>query len=90
MSKNINLVKTDISNLFKELESLEQAHPDLIHSESPTQRIGANPVTEFGTIQHQIPMLSLANDMDIDELIEFDHRVKKVLGTNKDVEYVSK
>ena len=68
--------------LFKELESLEQAHPELIHSESPTQRIGASPVTEFGTIQHQIPMLSLANAMTMDDLVAFNERAKKGLEIN--------
>jgi len=68
--------------LFKELESLEQAHLELIHSESPTQRIGASPVTEFGTIQHQIPMLSLANAMTMDDLVAFNERAKKGLETN--------
>ena len=74
--------------LFKELESLEQAYPKLIHSESPTQRIGASPVTEFGTIQHQIPMLSLANAMTMDDLVAFNERTKKGLEINS-ITYVA-
>ena len=54
---------------FKELETLEHAHPELIHSKSPTQRIGASPITEFEKIKHQRPMLSLANAMTIDCLL---------------------
>jgi len=65
--------------LLRELESLEQEHPHLITEASPTQRIGAKPISEFGTIEHRIPMQSLANAMNQDELISFDERMQRGL-----------
>jgi len=74
--------------LLRELENLEKNHPELIVPDSPTQRIGTAPLTEFGTIQHSLPMQSLANAMNPDELIAFDKRVKKLLNTEKDTNYI--
>jgi len=62
----------EYDNLLRELEELETAHPELITEDSPTQRIGAAPLTEFGTIKHTIPMQSLSNAMNDEELIAFD------------------
>ena len=75
--------------LFKELEVLEAEHPELITPDSPTQRVGSEPQTGFGTIQHRLPMLSLGNAMNDDELIAFDERMKKGLGTDIDIVYIS-
>ena len=75
--------------LLRELETLETAHPELITPDSPSQRIGAAPLVEFGTIQHTIPMQSLANAMNDEELIAFDKRVQKLLETNKDINYIA-
>ena len=68
--------------LFKKLESLENKYPKFKVYHSPTQRVGAKPIKEFGTIEHQIPMLSLSNAMNKNELIAFDNRVKKLLKTD--------
>src|SRR3990172_6597884 len=62
--------------LFRELERLEEAHPGLFDPESPTQRLGAEPVEAFGTVVRELPMLSLQNAFGEDELGAFDTRVK--------------
>ncbi len=71
--------------LLKELEALETQYPDLITSDSPTQRVGGEPLKGFKTVEHKIPMLSLDNAYSYDELREFDERVKK---NTTDVEYI--
>ena len=67
--------------LLKQLEELEHTHPEFITPDSPTQRVGGSPVEGFGTVQHLVPMLSLANTYNADELKEFDARVQKRVGT---------
>ncbi|MBC8401800.1 MAG: NAD-dependent DNA ligase LigA [Candidatus Marinimicrobia bacterium] len=74
--------------LLRRLENLEQAHPKLITPDSPTQRVGATPLTEFDTVTHRLPLLSLANAMDTDELLAFDERTRKGLAGAEQVEYV--
>ena len=75
--------------LFKELENIESNFPELIDSNSPTQRIGAKPLDSFNTITHRKPMLSLSNAMDNQELDLFDERIKKLLEKNDDIEYMA-
>ena len=75
--------------IFRELYTLETKHPELIISESPTQRVGAGPLIEFGSIEHQIPMLSLSNAMNPKELIAFDERMKKELNLKKNILYIA-
>ncbi len=65
--------------LFRELQRLEEAHPGLLDPESPTQRVGAQPVEAFGTVVREIPMLSLQNAFGEEELRDFDTRVKRFL-----------
>jgi DNA ligase (NAD+) len=74
--------------LFRELEELEKAHPELYDLNSPTQRVGAKPVEKFNTVPHSIPMLSLANALKEEEVFEFDLRLKRMLATTEDIEYV--
>src|SRR5262249_5900080 len=66
--------------LVKELEALEAAHPELVTPDSPTQRVGGQPVEGFVTVTHRLPMLSLDNTYNAAELREFDGRVRKLLG----------
>ncbi|MBC8064311.1 MAG: NAD-dependent DNA ligase LigA [Chlorobia bacterium] len=73
--------------LFRELQDIEAAHPDLRTSDSPTQRIGAPPIAGFEPHRHLTPMLSLDNAFGHDELREFDKRVKRGLETEDEVEY---
>ena len=70
----------EYDNLFRELESLEKKNPELINVDSPTQRIGSSPSSEFGTIKHNVPMLSLSNAMNFKEMIAFDDNMKKRLN----------
>ena len=75
--------------LLKELEGLEQAYPELKTPNSPTQRVGSAPLAAFGQVPHTIPMLSLANAMEEEAVIEFDQRVKRFLKTDADITYVA-
>ncbi len=74
--------------LIKELEKLETENPHLITSDSPTQRVGKDLTKEFNPVKHKIPMLSLANSYDEQDLIDFDRRVKESLPASEKVEYV--
>ena len=60
--------------LLRRLQELEQEYPELVTPESPTQRVGAQPVEAFGTVRHSIPMLSLGNALDEDEFREWYQR----------------
>lgn len=76
---------------FRELEKLEREYPDLVRSDSPTTRVGAQPLEGFSTVQHKIPMLSLNNAMNEQELIDFDEQVKRFLSKDghdgKEIDY---
>jgi DNA ligase (NAD+) len=65
--------------LFRELLRLEAAHPELADPDSPTQRVGAEPVETFGTVVRDVPMLSLQNAFSDGEIREFDARVRRFL-----------
>ncbi|MGK7297465.1 MAG: NAD-dependent DNA ligase LigA [Candidatus Wenzhouxiangella sp. M2_3B_020] len=69
----------EYDRLMRELEELEQEHPELADPDSPTQRVGARPAEGFETVEHVVPMLSLANAFDEDEVAEFDQRVGDTL-----------
>ena len=75
--------------LLRELEHLEKQHPDLISPDSPTQRVGAPPLSNFESIPHQLPMLSLENAMNKEEIRAFDKRLKKKIETDEPIEYVA-
>ena len=77
---------TEISDLeydalLKELESLESKYPQLVTSDSPTQRVGGRSISGFETVNHAIPMLSIDNTYNEDELREFDKRIIRTLET---------
>jgi len=80
---------SEYDQLFRELQKLEADNPNLITEDSPTHRVGAEPLSSFGSWTHRMPMLSLANAMNEDELAAFDTRVKKGLDTEKDLEYMA-
>ncbi|HBI83099.1 MAG TPA: DNA ligase [Alcaligenaceae bacterium] len=65
--------------LMRELQSLEAAHPDRITMDSPTQRVGAAPLSSFGSVTHTVPMLSLGNAFEDGEVEAFDKRVADTL-----------
>jgi len=74
--------------LMRELQALEAQHPELLTSDSPTQRVGGRPAEGFATVQHVVPMLSLDNAYDEEELREFDERVRRGLDRAGPVAYV--
>jgi DNA ligase (NAD+) len=75
--------------LLRELESIEAEFPELITSDSPTQRLGDEPLREFSSVPHEVPMLSLQNTYDEVELREFDGRVRRFLGAgDRPIDYV--
>lgn len=69
----------EYDRLIKELEKIEEAHPELITPDSPTRRVGGHPIEGFVTVKHRQPMLSIDNTYNADELREFDRRVRKLL-----------
>lgn len=73
----------EYDRLFRELVELERAHPELITPESPTQRVGDRPLTIFPEVRHEIPMLSLENAFDEEEMTAFDNRVRERLDIAK-------
>jgi len=64
--------------LYRELQDLEAARPHLVTSDSPTQRVGAEPAEGFESVAHQVPMLSLDNARNVDELREFEARLMRL------------
>ncbi len=74
--------------LMDELKKLEEKFPDLVTPDSPTQRIGAAPLEEFGTVRHTKPMLSLDTALEEDKIKRFDERIKREMGIGN-IEYVA-
>tara|TARA_X000000368_G_scaffold305757_1_gene244016 strand:+ start:977 stop:2971 length:1995 start_codon:yes stop_codon:yes gene_type:complete len=83
------ITDSEWDKLFKNLEKIEKKYPKLIDVNSPTQRVGAKPSENFKTIMHSKPMLSLANAMNNNELDLFNQRMKKLLNTNENIEYMA-
>ncbi len=77
----------EYDRLLRELLELEKRYPELVVPESPSQRVGGAPTKEFPTVTHEVPMLSLANTYDEQEVREFDRRVHDLLG-DQNVRYV--
>ena len=69
----------EYDKLFRELQALEQAHPELMSADSPTQRVGGAPLPQFDQVQHTVPMLSLGNGFSDDDIVNFDRRVREGL-----------
>jgi DNA ligase (NAD+) len=65
----------EYDRLMRQLQALEKENPDLITADSPTQRVGDEPMSAFGTVEHRVPMLSLDNAFSADELHDFHRRV---------------
>jgi DNA ligase (NAD+) len=73
--------------MMRELQDLEEEFPELQEPDSPTRRIGAEPLTSFATIEHKVPMLGLDNAFSEDELVDFNARVIKLSGLEQ-IEYL--
>jgi len=78
----------DYDRLMRRLLELESAYPDLVTPDSPSQRVGAEPLEAFGEARHELPMLSLDNAFSDDELAEFDRRCRERLDAER-VHYVA-
>ncbi|MBN3033776.1 MAG: NAD-dependent DNA ligase LigA [Candidatus Saganbacteria bacterium] len=74
--------------LFRELKELEAEHPGLVTDDSPTRRLGGEPLKAFKTVTHKTPLLSIDNVNSEAELLDFDRRVREGLGKDK-IEYVA-
>jgi DNA ligase (NAD+) len=78
----------EFDRLLKELTRLEEEYPGLVTSDSPTQRVGAQPLSKFETVRHRQPMLSLENAFSEAEARDFDERLKRFLRATADFHYV--
>lgn len=75
----------DYDTLFRRLQDLEAEHPDLVTPDSPTQRVGGEPIEGFVTVRHAVPMVSIANTYSEEEIREFDGRVHRGLDLEEDI-----
>ncbi|MFA9462058.1 NAD-dependent DNA ligase LigA [Thiohalorhabdus methylotrophus] len=78
---------SEYDRLFRELQDIEAAHPEWVTHDSPSQRVGSAPLDEFPEIRHEVPMLSLQNAFSEEEALDFDRRVRELLGTDSPVDY---
>lgn len=76
----------EYDQLYKSLEKIENENPQIITTDSPTQRVAKGLTKEFTTVQHLVPMLSLDNSYNSDDLVDFDRKAKELTGLNK-IEY---
>ena len=81
------LTDADYDRMFRELQELEEQFPDLITPDSPTQRVGGEPLAAFEPVRHATPMLSLDNAFDDQELRDFDARLHRLLEIEEPFEY---
>jgi DNA ligase (NAD+) len=78
----------EFDKLLQELTDIEKKHPELVTPDSPTQRVGGAPIPGFEKVTHKVPMLSIENSYDDNDLRKFDADVRKALGAKATVEYV--
>lgn len=74
--------------LYKQLEAIEEAHPDMVTPDSPTQRVSADLSSDFPSVEHLTPMLSLANSYNAEDLNEFDKQIKRFLNLPEEEDIV--
>ena len=84
---NPQISDTEYDTLYKQLEKLEENHPEYILENSPTQRVGDRVLDEFEKITHKVPMLSLSNTFSTEDLRDFDSRISKLVP-DQSVEYI--
>ena len=73
---NPEITDYEYDQLFHRLKTIEAEHPELITPDSPTQRVGATPLSEFSQVTHELPMLSLDNAFGPEDMADFDRRVR--------------
>ena len=89
VENNPEISDAEFDRLLEELKNLESMYPELITPDSPTHRIGGYVAKGFNSVKHRIPMMSIDNVVDEDGAYDFDTRVKKLLETTRDIEYVA-
>ena len=77
---------SEFDALTRMIQSLEEAHPELASSQSPSQKVGASPSSAFGKITHNVPMLSLSNAFDDDDVHDFITRIRRFLSLDEKAE----
>jgi DNA ligase (NAD+) len=77
----------EYDRLLRRLQALEEANPELVTADSPTQRVGDTPLSEFRQVAHELPMLSLDNAFNTEEMADFQRRLQDRLGSTADIEY---
>jgi DNA ligase (NAD+) len=77
------IADVEFDQLYKLLEKIESAHPTLIKPDSPTQRVGAGFTKQFQTAQHLVPMLSLENSYNAEDLLEWDRKARELSGLDE-------
>src|ERR1700722_10034182 len=80
------IADVEYDTLYKELERIETEHPELISSDSPTQRVAKGLTKDFPTVQHLVPMLSLENSYNADDLLDWDRNARELSGL-EEMEY---
>ncbi|WP_076591053.1 NAD-dependent DNA ligase LigA [Herminiimonas arsenitoxidans] len=86
---NPSIPDAEYDKLFRELQALEVAHPELLVFDSPTQRVGALALSAFPQVTHSVPMLSLGNGFEDEDIVAFDRRVCDGLNSTVEVEYAT-
>ena len=82
---NPTITDQEYDDLYHELEKLEKKYPQLVRDDSPTKRVGGKVIDEFSKVTHELPMMSLGDIFNVDEVIKFDERIKKTI---KNPQYV--
>ena len=83
------IADSEYDSLFQELLSLEEAHPELVTPDSPSQRVGGKPLAEFAQVEHAYPMLSLENAFNEKDLRDFEERLRRFLKTDEAISYMA-
>lgn len=86
---NPEIPDVEYDRLYRELQSLEKTYPDLVTMDSPTQRVGDKPLEGFAQVKHEVPMLSLDNVFNEDELTDFNKRVQQRLEMETDIVFAA-
>lgn len=82
------IADSEYDRLMQELGDLEQRWPELVTPDSPTHRVGAPPLSKFVSVPHSLPMLSLDNAFNDDDIFEFERRIRRILKTTASIPYM--
>src|SRR5690606_30867816 len=81
------ITDSEYDRLMNRLKELEAQYPNFVTSDSPTQRVGSEPISGFQTVTHEMPMLSLDNAFSDEDILAFNHRVLERLKTSQEITY---